>query len=74
MAVEQGVGGLERILPVHQKWLAKRIGPLASRWSAGEVDRALEGLLDVDRLLKASSHSDEHFLESWLLRAQAEAA
>ena len=32
---------------------------------------ALAGLLDVDRLLKASGHTDEHFLEAWLLGLMA---
>jgi hypothetical protein len=32
-----------------------------------EIDGALEGLLRVDRLLKASPLSDEHLLEEWLL-------
>jgi hypothetical protein len=41
-----------------------------------EIDYAVYGLLDVDRLLKASPHTDEHFMETWLLsqRAYSEAA
>ena len=39
----------------------------AKRWTLWEIDLALSSLLDVDRLLKASPHSDEHFVESWLL-------
>lgn len=76
IAVEQGARGLEGALPQHQKWLAKRVAQQARRWKLGEVDHALAGLLDVDRLLKASPHTDEHFLESWLLglRVHAEAA
>ncbi len=48
----------------------------ARGWTLPAVDHALAGLLDVDRLLKASPHTDEHFLECWLLglRVFAEAA
>lgn len=76
IAVEEGAGGLEQALPRHQKWLAGRVATQARRWTAPEVDAALAGLLDVDRLLKASPHTDEHFLEAWLLglRVRAEAA
>jgi DNA polymerase III delta subunit len=76
IAIRKGVSGLEAALPFHQKFLAKRVAGQARGWSVPEVDAALEGLLDVDRLLKASPHTDEHFLESWLLalRVRAEAA
>ncbi|MDX1492966.1 MAG: DNA polymerase III subunit delta [Longimicrobiales bacterium] len=76
IAAEKGAGGLEAALPRHQKWLAKRVVGQARKWSAEEIDEALDGLRDVDRLLKASPHTDEHFLESWILglHARAEAA
>jgi DNA polymerase-3 subunit delta len=76
VAVERGHQGIEPLLPYHQKWLAKRVVKQARGWTLAQVDHALAGLLDVDRLLKASPHSDEHFLESWLLglRVRAEAA
>jgi DNA polymerase-3 subunit delta len=76
LAVEKGSAGLEAALPVHQRWLARRLKDQARRWSRREIDHALAGLRDVDRLLKASPHSDEHFLETWLLgqRVIAEAA
>jgi len=78
IALEKGPRGLEAALPHHQKWLAKRVGSQARRWSLPEIDLALAELLRVDRLLKSSphKHKDEHFLESWLLglRVQAEAA
>lgn len=76
IAVEQGPRGLEAVLPVHQKWLAGRVSSQAKRWSFPHIDYAVAGLLDVDRLLKASPHTDEHFLESWLLglRVYSEAA
>ena len=75
IAVEEGAAGLERSLPRHQQWLAGRVASQARRWTAPEIDAALAGLLDVDRLLKASPHSDEHFLEAWILglRVRAEA-
>lgn len=76
IATEKGQGGLEASLPYHQKFLAKRVAAQARAWSLDEIDQALADLLDVDRLLKASPHTDEHFLESWLLslRVRAEAA
>lgn len=76
IAVEKGGRGLEAALPRHQKWLAKRVVGQARKWSVEDVDHALEGLRDVDRLLKASPHTDEHFLESWILglHVRAEAA
>lgn len=67
IGAEQGTRGLESALPPHQKWLAKRVASQAKRWTVEDIDHALAGLLDVDRLLKASPHTDEHFLESWLL-------
>jgi len=76
VAVEGGQRGLEAVLPVHQKWLARRLVSQARKWTMAEIDHAVRGLLDVDRLLKASPHTDEHFVESWLLgqRAYSEAA
>jgi DNA polymerase-3 subunit delta len=67
LAVEKGPAGLEAALPMHQKWLARRLKDQARRWTGHEIDHALCGLRDVDRLLKASAHGDEHFLETWLL-------
>jgi DNA polymerase-3 subunit delta len=76
IAVERGGAALEAVLPVHQRWLARRLRDQARRWAGHELDFALAGLRDVDRLLKASPHTDEHFLEAWLLgqRVVAEAA
>lgn len=72
----EGQRELERLLPGHQKWLARGLARQAKKWTADDLDHALAGLLEVDRLLKASPHSDEHFLESWLLglRVHMEAA
>ena len=67
VAVEQGPRGLEEALPQHQKWLARRMQDQARKWTMPEIEGALAGLLDVDRLLKASPHTEEHFLEAWLL-------
>lgn len=74
VAAEQGASGLESALPKHQKWLAKRVMGQARRWNLEEIDHALAGLLDVDRLLKASPQSDEHLLETWLLGLRVRAA
>ena len=76
LVVEGGVAAVEAVLPFHQRWLARRLREQAPRWNRGEIDHALADLRDVDRLLKASPHTDEHFLETWLLgrRALAEAA
>jgi len=64
---EQGPAALESALPPHQKWLAGRLAGQGRKWTATEIDSALEGLLRADRLLKASALSDQHFLEEWLL-------
>ncbi|MFN0009492.1 MAG: DNA polymerase III subunit delta [Planctomycetota bacterium] len=76
ICVEQGPRGLEEALPPHQRWLAKRMKDQARKWSMSEIDGALRGLVDLDRLLKSSPHTEEHFLETWLLaqRVAAEAA
>ena len=76
IVAEQGPRALEAVLPPHQKWLARRVAAQGRGWSVREIDEALEGLLRVDGLLKASSHRPEHFLEEWLLGllVRAEAA
>ena len=76
VAVGGGARDLEAVLPKHQQWLAGRIGAQARKWTMSEIDYAVDGLLKVDQLLKASPHTDEHFLEIWLLsqRALGEAA
>lgn len=62
-----GAQALEAALPPRQKWLARRFGGQARRWTAPEVEHALLGLLKVDRLLKAGGAGDRHLLETWLL-------
>lgn len=72
VAVSGGRGALAKVLPPHQRWLAKKVAPQARHWSEEEIEEALEGLLQVDRLLKSSPLPDRHFVESWLLeRASA---
>ena len=73
VASDQGKSGLEAILPVHQKWLAGRLAAQARLWNGPEIDMALDGLAEVDRMLKASPHTDRHFLETWLLGRQVRA-
>jgi DNA polymerase III delta subunit len=67
IVAEEGQGALEATLPPHQRWLARPLVAQARGWRPIEVDAALEGLLRVDRLLKASPLSEEHLLEEWLL-------
>ncbi|GMR14001.1 MAG: DNA polymerase III subunit delta [Gemmatimonadota bacterium] len=67
MVVEGGPQALERALPPHQKWLARRYSAQANAWTIGQIETALLGLRRVDRLLKSSALSDEHHLEAWLL-------
>ncbi len=74
IVADRGPGALEASLPPHQRWLAKRLVSQARRWRSEEVDAALEGLLRVDRLLKASPVADEHLLEEWLLGLMARKA
>lgn len=71
VAAAGGERALGEILPANQRWLARRYVAQARRWSPEDVTAALEGLLRVDRLLKSSPQSDQHFLESWLLGLEA---
>lgn len=65
--VTGGGSALRNALPRHQQWLARRYQAQGRLWTAPEVVDALEGLLRVDRLLKASGASDQHLLETWIL-------
>ena len=69
--VAGGQGALERVLPPHQKWLAKRMSGQARRWTESELRRALLGLARLDRMLKSAAISDEHLLEEWFLSLEA---
>jgi DNA polymerase-3 subunit delta len=74
VVAEEGPAALEAALPPHQRWLARRLVSQAKRWSPGEIDAALEGLLRLDRLLKATSFSHEHLIEEWVLGLMARRA
>lgn len=67
-------GGGERALagalPPHQRWLAGRIARQARRWTAPDLDAALDDLLRADRLLKTTSLDDRQILEELLLRIE----
>lgn len=67
VALESGRQGLEQALPPYQRWMARTAEAQARGWTRPELDRALLELRDVDRMLKASPHTDEHFLETWLM-------
>ncbi len=67
VAVSAGPRALEQALPGHQRWQMKELRSQAGGWTSAEIDTALLGLRRVDRLLKASSFSDAHLLEEWLL-------
>ena len=66
-----GQGALERELKPFQRWMARRIVPVARKWTLPEVDAALAELLRTDRLLKSASMSDRQALEELLLRLWA---
>lgn len=63
-----GQQALERELKPFQKWMARRLVPVARKWSLPEVDQALAELLRTDRLLKSASLSDRQAMEELLLR------
>jgi DNA polymerase III subunit delta len=71
VALTGGGKGLDAALPHRQKWLKKRFLEQARRWTVEEVEDALKGLLQVDRLLKSSPMAEEHFVEGWLLARMA---
>lgn len=77
VVTDQGVSGLRAALPKNQQWLANKLAPIlqdqAQGWTTEGIERALQGLLRVDRLLKASGLSDQALLEEWLLVRLAEA-
>lgn len=66
-----GAGALERELKPFQKWMARRLVPVARRWTLPEVDEALSELLRTDRLLKSASLNDRQAMEELLLRLWA---
>jgi DNA polymerase-3 subunit delta len=66
-----GQSALERELKPFQRWMARRIVPVARKWTLPEVDAALGELLRTDRLLKSASMSDRQAMEELLLRLWA---
>lgn len=66
-----GQPALERELKPFQKWMARRIVPVARKWTLPEVDQALAELLRTDRLLKSASLNDRQAMEELLLRLWA---
>jgi DNA polymerase-3 subunit delta len=66
-----GPGALERELKPFQRWMARKLVPVAKRWTLAEVDAALAELLRTDRLLKTASLTDRQALEELLLRLWA---
>jgi len=68
LVVAGGQRALEAELKPFQRWMSKRIVPLARRWTLPEVDAALAELLRTDRLLKSASLSDRQAIEELLLR------
>jgi DNA polymerase-3 subunit delta len=70
LAKTGGVRALESALASSGRgagWLAKKFGEQSRRWREDEIEAAVLGLLEVDRLLKASGFSDQHLLETWLM-------
>lgn len=68
LAVAGGQDALEKQLPPNQRWLARRVGTAAGRWTLSGIDDALSDLLRADRLLKSAPLSDRHAMEEVLLR------
>ena len=71
VVADQGPRALHALLPPHQQWLAKKLLRLADRWPVDELEKAVAGLLRVDRLLKSSPLPEDLVLEEWLLGLQA---
>jgi DNA polymerase-3 subunit delta len=71
IAVAGGQRALEAELKPFQRWMARRVAPMARRWTLPEIDRALSELLRTDRLLKSASMSDRQAMEELLLRLWA---
>lgn len=62
-----GSAALGALLPGNQKWLVRKYERQARGWTPEGIERALAGLLRVERLLKASGAPDLLLLEQWLL-------
>lgn len=68
VALEGGQAALEKVLPPHQRWLARQYPAQARGWDAAALEDAILDLRRMDRLMKTSGFSDQHLLEEWLLR------
>lgn len=73
LAVLGGRDALERTLPPHQKWIARRVMGQARTWSDETVLAALRDLLRADRLLKSASIEDRLVIDELLLRMEVRA-
>lgn len=71
LACAGGPAALEKELKPFQRWMARRIVPMARKWTLPEVDAALAECLRTDRLLKSASLSDRQAIEELLLRLWA---
>ena len=74
VVVDLGPKALEDHLHPRQSWLARKYTGVARKWTSEGVQRALSGLLRVDRLLKSSPLPEDLVLEEWLLSLEAHAA
>lgn len=70
LCLEGGRGALEKALPGHQRWLARRIEGQARGWSSAAIAGAVEDLYRADRLLKSAPLTDLQVMEELLLRFQ----
>jgi DNA polymerase-3 subunit delta len=73
IAAHGGESALGSALPPHQRWLARRLGAQARKWSPTALDHALDDLLRADRLLKSASLDERQIMEELLLRLQQRA-
>jgi DNA polymerase-3 subunit delta len=67
LVLEGGGEALAALLPRNQHFIVARCQAQARRWSPEGIRDALDGLLEMDRLLKSQSMSEAHYLELWLL-------
>lgn len=72
VVAEGGTRALEAALPPNQKWLARRVGTQARKWTGEQVEDALVELRDVDHALKSGGGMGvlERWLLTWAARGQ----
>jgi len=68
--VAGGTDALDRVLKPNQRWLSRRIGEQARRWTIDALDEVFKELRRTDRLLKSASLTDHQALEELLLRVE----